>query len=266
MKNLLFLITLVLSNANAFEPALKRSQLFETFGLFTESGQSGIFYQGKDKLWADLNARITFYESENFWGKPQFVFNADLDASLRFKSKEFYSDTQDVTTGVAGLFTLNPNTRLMIYFSHLSGHTLEDVEDRDLISKDVGDDSIKFRLIKDFEDKIRLGGSLRLTFNSIAGYKKITADQFLEWLPLGENLHSKTPFVAIGLEENGIAKYILTSHLQMGYYLGNHMNIVHDDVVKFSIGWYNGIDPRQKYAQYRQNQTHFGYAGLTYEY
>lgn len=266
MKTLILIILFISASSFAIEPAKKRSQLFETFGLFTESGQSGIFYQGKDKLWADLSARITFYEAETIWGKPQFVFNADLDASLRFKSKEFYSDTQDVTTGVAGLFSIDPDTRLMIYFSHLSGHTLEDVQDRDLIPLDVGDDSIKFRLLKDLESKFRLGGSFIYTFNSIAGVKKITFDQFFEWLPQGENLHSKTPFIALGLEEKGLDKYILTSHVQAGYYLGNHINVVHDDVVKFSIGWYNGLDPRQKYAQYKKNQTHFGYAGLTYEY
>ena len=94
----------------------------------------------------------------------------------------------------------------------------------------------------------------------------MTADQFIEWFPLGEQASSGTPFLAAGLEQNGIDKYILTSHFQTGFYWGNHLLEKHREIVRVSLGVYQGLDPRQKYSHYKKIKSYFEYLGFSYEF
>jgi hypothetical protein len=157
----------------------------------------------------------------------------------------------------------------MINVSHLSGHSLEDIQDKSLIATDVGDDSIKLRLVHDIADKWRLGGSLIYILGTVNSMKKLGAEQFLDWMPQGESELQATPFISFGLEENGVDKYILSKNIQLGYYWGKHMNASQerlDDIIRISLGYYSGLDPRQKYSHYKKSMSSFGYLGINYEY
>jgi hypothetical protein len=246
--------------------AEKKSHLYETYALFAEEGQTQFLYQGSNHFWGAIGSRIILFDLDSFWGHPQFILNAGVQASLRKQKAEFLSDTLDVRVGLAALFAIDSTTRLKVTIAHLSGHVLEDVPDLDLTPKNVGDESIQFRLIKDYADKVRLGGSLKYLLGTASAIKKLSADQFIEWFPVGEQAQSQTPFLATGMEESGIDKYLISTHMQGGVYWGNHLNPLHHEVLKLSGGWYRGLDPRQKYSHYKKSKASFGYFGLSYEY
>jgi hypothetical protein len=267
---ILILFLIAVAQASVVPDVDKKSHLFQSFSLLTEEGQSAFYYQGGNRYWGAVGSHITLFEEAALWGRPQLVLDAGVQASLRKEYIEFLSDTLDVRVAISGLFTITPTTRMLISIGHLSGHVLEDVPDKDLIPTNVGDDAIRVRVIHDYKDHLRFGGTLKYIFSTVGEIKKFNADQFIEWLPVGEkneaNNSTGSPFTAIGLEENGIDKYILTTHLQAGLYWGNHFNEKHSDVFRLSLGWYKGLDPRQKYAHYKKNQSSFNYIGLAYEY
>ena len=271
MKITLFLIVFLFFSLNlqavTFSPE-KKSHLFQTFGLFTEEGQTAILNQGGSRYWAELASRITILELEQVKFNPQLIVNAGVMDSLRYEKKEFQSDTQDLRVGIALLMTLNSQTRMMFTLTHLSGHVLEDVADKSLISVNVGDEILGLRVIHDEQYFFRYGASLKYIFGSENNIKRLNADQFFEWMPFGENLSGKQyiPFSAIGLEENGFTQYEISSHIQAGIYWGNHFQEKHSELVKLSLGYYSGLDPRQKYSHYIHSKSHFLYGGLGYEF
>lgn len=273
MKNkIVFLVVLIVSSSQSFGSIIfrpeKKGHLFQTFSLFTEEGQTAMYHQDASRYWGEIGSKITLFDVDSFWGKPQFVVNAGIQASMRNQGKEFNTDTIDVRIGIAGLFTIDSSTRLMVSISHLSGHALEDIPDKDLVPQNVGDEIIQFRLIRDFEKKIRLGGSLKYILGTENVIKRINADQFIEWFPVSErnSNHASSPYVALGFEENGFDKYVLTSHVQTGLYWGSHLGVDHDEIFRVSLGAYSGMDPRQKYSHYKHTKKTFGYLGLAYEY
>ena len=253
--------------AQTFMPE-KKSHLFQTNGLFTEEGQTAIFNQGGSRYWVELAARMAVLEFDQQKLKPQLIINAGVMDSLRYEKKEFQSDTQDLRIGLALLMTLDPQTRFMVSLSHLSGHVLEDIPNKALIPVDVGDESFGFRLIHDYEEHFRFGGDIKYIFGTVGGVKRASADQFFEWMPLGEKgLKSKyTPYAAFGFEENGYLNYYLSSHIQTGIYWGNHLAEKHSEIVKLLLGYYSGLDPRQKVAHFEHSKAQYLYGGLAYEY
>lgn len=250
-----------------FQPE-KKSHLYQTFGLFSEEGQTSIYNRGGSKYWGEICSKITLFDVDSIWGRPQFIFNAGVQASLHNQGKEFLSETMDVRVGIAGLFTINHSTRLMVAVSHLSGHVLEDVPDKDLIPLNVGDETLQFRIIHDYERSFRFGGTLKYVLGTEGEIRRINADQFFEWFPFTErnSTQTSTPYVAVGVEENGFDKYVLTSHVQTGLFWGNHLDENHDEIIRVSLGGYSGLDPRQKYSHFKRTKAHFGYFGLAYEY
>ena len=255
------------TEAQTFMPE-KESQLFQTYGLFTEEGQTAIFNQGGSHFWVELAARVTILQFEHLIFKPQLIINAGVMDSLRYEKKEFQSDTQDLRVGLGLLMTVDSQTRFMLTLSHLSGHVLEDVPNKSLIPVDVGDESLGARLIHDWDKYFRLGVDLKYIFGTEGGVERVNSDQFVEWMPLGEKgWKSKyTPYLAVGLEENGYASYYLSSHAQVGLYWGNHFEEKHSEVVRLVLGYYSGLDPRQKYAHFEHSKAQFLYGGLAYEY
>lgn len=272
MKNIICFALFSIISLNSFSTVIfhpeKKGHLYQTFGLFTEEGQTAFYNRGGSNYWGEIGSRITLFDVDSIWGRPQFVLNVGVQASLRNKGKEFLSDTLDVRVGVAGLFTINPTTRLMVAISHLSGHALEDIPDKDLVPLNVGDESLQFRIIHDYEKMARVGGTLKYIFGTEGDIRRINLDQFLEWYPLMERSseHVSTPYMALGFEENGFNKYVLTSHIQTGVYWGNHLDPKHDEIMRLSLGAYSGLDPRQKYSHYKRTKAHFGYLGFAYEY
>ncbi|MGZ3787379.1 MAG: hypothetical protein ACXVLQ_02585 [Bacteriovorax sp.] len=271
-KKLICIFALIICSFPSFGDIVfhpeKKGHLFQTLGLFTEEGQTALYNRGGSKYWGEIGSKITLFDLDSIWGRPQFVLNAGVQASMRKQGKEFLSDTLDVRVGVAGLFTINSNSRLMVAVSHLSGHVLEDVPDKDLIPINVGDETLQCRYVRDYEKTFRFGGTLKYVFGTEGEIRRVNADQFLEWLPLTErsSLHASTPYIALGLEENGFDKYVLTTHAQTGLYWGNHLDPQHDEIIRVSLGGYSGLDPRQKYSHFKRTKAHFGYLGLAYEY
>lgn len=265
---LLVCIISIQSYASIVSHPDKKGHLSQTFGLFTEEGQTALYNQGGEKYWGEIGSKITLFDVDSFWGQPQFLLNAGVQASMRKQGKEFLSDTLDVRVGLSALFTVDSKTRFMVTVSHLSGHALEDIPDKDLVPLNVGDETLQFRIIHDYEKTFRFGGTLKYVFGTEGVIKRFNADQFFEWFPLSErnSEHSSTPYVALGLEENGFDKYILTSHVQTGLYWGNHLDPKHDEIIRLSLGAYSGMDPRQKYSHFKHSKAHFGYLGLAYEY
>ena len=264
-KKLICLFILITSSFKTYgTPIENKSHLFQTFGLFTEEGQTAFYNRGGSNYWGEIGSKITLFDL----GILQFTLNAGVQASMRKEGNEFLSDTLDVRVGVSSLFTVNSDTRFMLTVAHLSGHVLEDVPDKDLIPNNVGDDTLQFRMIHDYKKTFRFGWTLKYVFGTAGVIKKINADQFLEYMPFSErnSTHSATPYMALGLEENGFDKYILTTHVQTGLYWGSHFNPKHDEIIRLSLGGYSGLDPRQKYSHAKGTKVRFGYFGLAYEY
>jgi hypothetical protein len=48
-------------------------------------------------------------------------------------------------------------------------------------------------------------------------------------------------------------------HAQLGASFGRLFSTEHSHLLRFAIGYYNGVDPRAKYSQYAGKRESFGY-------
>jgi hypothetical protein len=98
--------------------------------------------------------------------------------------------------------------------------------------------------------------------------KPFSADQFFEWFPWGQAADAQHPsfYAALGFEERGVDHIMFTYQAQLGVLFGNHFREQHHASLRGVVGYYRGIDPRLKYAQFMLSRAEFGYAGLAFDF
>lgn len=243
-----------------------RDQQYRTFGLFIDNQISGLFLPHDNKAWLSLGSQIALAEMKSWYGSPQLVAFASLNAGDRLNDSgnSILMETADIRAGMAYEFSLSQNSRMFIEWEHQSGHTSDDVLDPDLVHPNLGNEQLQIRYIHDIDDRFRVGGTLKPYLGSDPGIKRYASDEFGEWYPWGTSsrMDRPTPFVAAGLEQYGVDKVRMTYHAQAGAYIGNHLRPVYKPNVRIAGGYYNGVDPRLKYAQFKNGLQRFYYFGL----
>lgn len=242
-----------------------RDQQFRTFGLFIDNQISGLFIPDGNRVWLALGDQIALAEFKSWYGSPQFVLYANINAGDRLNDSgnTILMETIDIRAGLSYEFSFNSVSRMSVSWMHQSGHTSDDVQDQDIVHPNLGNEQLLIRYIHDFQDRFRVGGTLKPYLGSDPGIKKYASDQFAEWFPWGtaSRPSEATPFVAAGLEQFGADKVRMTYHAQAGVYFGNHLEPRYQPNVRFVGGYYNGVDPRFKYAQFKNGLSRFYYLG-----
>jgi hypothetical protein len=156
-------------------------------------------------------------------------------------------------------FAQSDSFKFAVGLLHLSGHTVDGILDTDLIAPNLGDNMITIRGIYD-QRFFRLGGTLKLQIETDPAAKFFAADQFLEIFPIG--MADTTPYLAFGLEEDGVHSIGASFHSQLGLLWGNHTQYEKTSSLRIVMGFYTGKDLRLKYAQFKGASMTFFYGGI----
>ncbi len=271
MKHLIFalgiasLFALPLARADVvFLPESHHHQ-YLTYGLFLDENSAALYRTG-GRAWGNLGGAIALFEENNLPTKPQLVFHAVVNAAYHMtpKGDAVAGETVDDRLGASFEFALQPDLRFSIGWEHWSGHASDDIPDRELIGPNLGDEMIPMRLVYDYQDLGRVGTTLRPVVGSEPGIRPFFMDQFIEVFPwrAQKDFRKATPYVSVGFEEYGRNYIVFTYHAQLGVYFGSHLEPEHHPTLRLAIGYYNGIDPRMKYAQFKDTRQNFGYGGV----
>jgi hypothetical protein len=271
MRTILLLSSLLLLSAiNCFAADLSvlpetRDQQYRTFGLFIDNQTSGLFLPNGNNVWLALGEEVALIEMKSWFGSPQLVLFASVNAGDRMKpgGSTILMETIDIRAGLSYEFSLDEKQRISVSYMHQSGHTSDDVQDDSIVHPNLGNEEILIRYVRDIQDRFRLGGTLKPYVSSDPGIDHFGADQFVEWFPWGTatSFDQVTPFIAGSLEEYGAGAVNMTYHLQAGAYIGNHLQALYKPNVRVVAGYYNGVDPRLKYAQFLGGFQRFFYFG-----
>jgi hypothetical protein len=242
-----------------------RDQQYRTFGLFIDNQTSGLFLPSGNDVWLALGEEVALLENKSWYGSPQLVLYASVNAGDRLKtgSSTILMETIDIRAGLSYEFSIDEKQRIAVTYMHQSGHTSDDVQDETLVHPNLGNEELLVRYFRDIQDRFRLGGTLKPYFGSDPGIERFAADQFFEWFPWGTaaRMDKFTPFIAGSVEEYGAQAINVTYHAQLGAYIGNHMQPIYKPNVRVVAGYYNGVDPRLKYAQFDFGFQRFYYFG-----
>jgi len=240
-------------------------QQFQTFAFFADE-QTGYLVREGNRGWGSLGTSFALMEFPDWPGSPQVIFYGAAHTSFRGKTSivDFATETMDAKLGIAFEGTVSEKFRFSAGIVHYSGHALDGILDPSLIGLNLSLDQFIFRLIYDDGTHWRMGASFKPVFNSDPGTNLLSGDQFIEVWPFGINANplSPTPFVAVSADEGGVNYSSASFHVQLGAYFGNHTEKERRTVVRFAIGYYNGSDPRTKYAAFLNSRTHFVYGGV----
>ena len=244
-----------------------RHHLFSTFSFFVDD-QTTLVIRDGGRAWGGFGGNFALAEMEDWGWKPQLVLFASANFAFRSNSwaLDFLTETFDGRFGVAVESILSPEWRLSLGMLHLSGHTADSIVDPELKVPNLGDDFIVARILYAGFSDFRLGASLKPITNSDPVRQFFAADQFAEWFPWGpqDSRSNPSPFLALGLEEDGARKIDLNFHAQLGAYVGAHAKREYRQSMRIVLGYYNGFDPRSKYARFKNTRTHFVYGGLMF--
>lgn len=245
-----------------------RHQQSLTYGLFTDQ-QSTLVFRSAGQAWAAVGGFISLVELKDWAYQPQLILHGSSSASMRINTKgdTLLTDTVDARVGLGFDLKFTESLRGSITWTHQSGHISDNVPDTDLIGTNLGNEIIAFRVIKDIDRTFRFGGSLRPFLGTEPKMKAFGADQFLEWFFRGapESKHQFTPYFAAGFEEYGFNQIDLTFHAQIGFMVGNHFDEIKNSTLRTVFGYYNGVDPRLKYYQFKNRKSEFIYAGVMFD-
>jgi hypothetical protein len=64
------------------------------------------------------------------------------------------------------------------------------------------------------------------------------------------------------MDQGGADKIHNTYNVQLGAYIGNHLQAVYKPNVRVVAGYYNGVDPRLKYMEFKDGLERFYYFGV----
>jgi hypothetical protein len=243
-----------------------RDQQYRTFGLFIDNQTSLLFMPTDNRVWLSLGEEFALLEMKGWYGSPQLVGYASINAGDRLNDagNTILMETVDIRAGLSYEFSFNEKSRMSVSWMHQSGHTSDDVQDQDIVHPNLGNEEILIRYIRDIEDQFRLGGTLKPYVGSDPGLERYASDEFAEWFPWGTaaDFSHFTPFIAGSMEQWGVDKVRNTYHAQLGAYIGNHLQAVYKPSVRVVAGYYNGVDPRFKYAQFKDGLSRFYYFGV----
>jgi hypothetical protein len=240
-----------------------RHQQYQTYALLLED-HSFLLLQSGHKSFNQIAGNIAFYEFEENRFKPQIIMSAVVNAAIRLDKNDMFTETADTYLNLISEFTIDETTRFSIGVRHQSGHVTEDVLNKELTPYNSGNELLTARFVKDLQNQFRVGGTLKPVLSSDPKMNFWGSDQFVEWFPQGFSNSSKSfaPYLAAGLEQSGVHELVLTKQLQAGFYVGNHHQPMHAPTLRFVVGFYQGVDTRLKYAQYKNSKATFGYAGM----
>lgn len=238
---------------------------YTTYGLFFEE-QTQLVYKSAARAWGAVGVTSALLEESEWRWKPQLIVHASANAAYQLDSSGslLLTETIDARVGLAIDLAFTETFRGMIMWEHQSGHISDNVMDAWLIGPNLGNEILWLRLIKDFDNEIRVGGSLHPVLGSDPGMMTWGSDQFFEWFPWKASMdpHRFSPFIAMGFDEYGRHEVDLTYHAQIGVAAGNHFSPDHHPNLRIVLGYYNGVDPRLKYFQYLFGYSNFVYGGL----
>jgi hypothetical protein len=201
-------------------------------------------------------------------GRPQLVFYASANSSFKFRATGgFDTETIDARVGSHINYEWNEERRLSLGWMHQSGHASDEIEDRDLFGLNLGNEQFYARFIQDVDKKFRIGGTVRLFFDSDPGINSLGGDQFIEWMFCGsiDDETKPIPYLSVGLEEYGRKDYFYTLNAQIGAYMGSHFKQERSTNARLALGYYGGADPRLKYMQFKSRRADFLYLGLYFD-
>lgn len=243
-------------------------QQYHTLGLFIDQ-QSVLYFRDAKRAWGSISGNIALLEQSEWYGKPQLVLSASANTGFGITSKmdALLTETIDARAGLAVNWAHTERLRFSVGWQHQSGHISDNVRDADLIGSNLGNEIFYVRTIWDPCKHLRVGATLKPYVGSEPKMKAFAADQFVEWFPLGtaENPRKPTPFIAGGIEQYGPRSIEFSWNINGGVYIGNHMQAVHMTSARLAVGYYDGMDPRMKYAQFKNGRINFAYFGLGFD-
>jgi hypothetical protein len=243
-------------------------QQFHTYGLYIDN-QSDLLVLDSKRAWGALAGAFAILENDS-WGHPQLVLGASANAAFRFNAQvnTLLTETIDARVGLALQFSPEKDFRFMLGWQHQSGHIADNVPDPSLIGSNLGNEIFYGRVVKDFEDRWRVGGELKPFVGTDPAMKAFGADQFAEWFPWGVagSRRQASPFLAGGLEQYGRDFIQLCGNVQAGVVFGNHFKAEHEPTLRAVLGYYWGNDPRLKFYEFDHQHSDFAYTGLEVEF
>jgi len=231
--------------------------------------QSTLIFKSADKAWGALGGFITLAELSSCELKPQLTLHgtANVGFSINSAGNTLLTETVDARVGLTVDLEFNPELRGSVMWTHQSGHISDNIPDKDLIGSNLGNEIIDFRVIKDWNKTFRAGVGLRTLASSDPGMQGLGGEEFAEWFPysFSEDTHHLNPFIAVGNEQYGRASIENSFNAQLGLAAGSHFLPKKVSSLRLMLGYYNGVDPRLKYFQFKHGRSEFGYGGLMFE-
>lgn len=265
---LMFLIWIPSIKAEIVFLPESRHQQYRTYGLFIDQ-QSSLMLRDSGKAWGALGGAITLAELTTCEYKPQLTAHGSANAAMVINSagNTLLTQTIDARVGLSADFEFTPEWRGTLIWTHQSGHISDNVPDADLIGSNLGNEILTLRFIRDIDQRWRIGAGIRAAVASDPGMQGLGGEQFVEWFPyqFSDNPHHLNPYISLGTEEYGRAHEELSFNAQVGLAAGNHFLPKKFSALRLVLGYYNGIDPRLKYFQFKRLRSEFGYAGLMFD-
>jgi hypothetical protein len=244
-----------------------RHQLYQSYSFFIEQHNMGV-YRGGSQYWAAVAANFPIAGNNDSPMHPQFVFHFSGNDSMHVnEGGGVFTETLDTRIGF--FFELAPpiwDLRFSLGYFHESGHVADGTDDPSLEPLNLGDNVFRIRLLKDWERTFRFGLTLLPIVHAIPEGLDSGANEFAEYFPLGsdEDGHSPKPYLAAGLGNRIFFNGFSSFHAQLGMATGSHFQDKHSHDARLAIGYYDGPDPRAKYAQFKGFRSHFFYVGILF--
>jgi hypothetical protein len=263
---LLFVVAVFARPAHAFDVQFipdSHHQQHQTFALFADVDNTSLLWRDAGRAWGSLGGAMALVGSEDL--QTQLVAFGTATASYRFNPAYagLLTETIDAKVGLQLEHPLSDTTRISAGWTHFSGHISDDIELKQLIGPNDGDEFLHVRIVHDIPGLMRFGGTLKPIVGSDPTMMAFAADQFFEVYPFGvsQDIRVGTPYVAASVEEYGPHDIQASVNAQIGYSFGEHMGPKHTQAIRFVAGVYSGEDPRLKYMQFIFDRVTFGYAG-----
>lgn len=236
-------------------------QLYQTFAFLTDE-QSSLISRSGGYAYGEVGGAFALYGIQAI--DTQLVVHGSALAAYQVAPSILLTQTVDARVGLSLDHPFTSSFRGSLGWTHWSGHISDDVPDKDLIGPNSGDEQLYARVIYDWQRVARVGATLKPIVGSDPGMMAFAADQFAELYPWGTaaSVHSPTPYIAVGCEEYGVHAVDFTVNVQAGIYFGDHLDAQHHPELRVAVGYYNGVDPRLKYMQFKDSFQQFGYFGV----
>jgi hypothetical protein len=266
---MLLLFTVPSARADWVVMPESREHLYRTYANFVDENNM-LAWRGYNRYWATVGGDLPIVGDDDSSWHPQFVLHLSGNDSMHINDGGgVFTETLDTRLGLDAQFAVPQlwDIRFSIGVQHESGHTVDGTDNPELNILDLGDNTFRFQAYRDFDDTFRLGVLVAPVINSIPTDYPALAYVMGDYFPLGstEDGHAFKPYISSSLGHRVGTTGHLTFQLQGGVAMGSHFHEHHTHVFRIAAGFYQGADPRSKYAQYDYLRTSFGYLGIMYE-